>query len=400
VQRRTEVLHQAQRRQTHQDHLRGSGLIAAPPSPAPAPAADTTSPTAGADVRQRQAERRQGAEHGASSASWTGDGHTPRKGGMYGVNAPLPRAEAGSGRAGEVLPHADKQRPRASVEPDERPACRKIVTGVPRELSTSVEHPLLATTPTVAATAPVVAAGSGQLDHTGVSSNAAAAETSVPSTPTSTAGDAPRTPSAAGAQEAQSLAAGAAEVSAVVRRGGTPRSGRVAGEEGFDPHVRTGRRRPSAQEVSRASPVHPARGGGKGHHPKPAHHRWSATNASPISQRNVLTHAGIEIENGHDTPMANLQHHSSQHVSSRKIPASDTTKQGRDARQLGHHVSIVGSDLLNTSATGPPPPEPGHDAKPGRRQQRYGGHGHSIAHEMHPDGAGATNALSNTQTCA
>ena len=364
--------------------------MAAPLSPAPGPAADATSPTAGADVRQRRAERRQGAEHGAISDSWTGDGYTPRKGGLYGVNAALPRAEAGAGRAGEVLPHADQQRPRASAEPNERPTCRKIVTGVPRELSTSVEHPLLDTTPTVAATAPVVAAGSGQLGHTSAPSNATPAEPPpMLSTPTSAISDVPRTPCAAGAHEAQPLAAGDAEVSAVVRRGGTPRSGRVAGEEGFDPHVRTGRRRPSAQEVARASPVHPARGGGKGHHPSPAHHRWSATNASPISQRNVLTHVGINIDDGHDTPMANLQHHSSQHVSCRKIPAPDTNKHGRDARQLGHHVPIVGSDLLHSQATAPPPPEAGHDAKPGRRQQRHGGHGHSIAHEMHPDGAGA-----------
>ena len=134
AQRRAEVLHRAQSRQTHQDHLRGSGLLAAPPSPAPA--RESTSPTAGADVRARREERRQGGEnlHAASSATWMGDGHTPRKGGMYGTNAPTPRAEAGNGRAGEVLPHADKQRPRASAQPDERPACRKIVTGVTRDL--------------------------------------------------------------------------------------------------------------------------------------------------------------------------------------------------------------------------------------------------------------------------
>ena len=209
--------------------------------------------------------------------------------------------------------------------------------------------------------------------------------------PAGTSGDVPRTPTSAptasGAQEARPAGASIDAASAAVRRGGAPRSGRGAGEEGFEPQARSGRRRPSVQEVVGASPV---RGAGRGHHPEPGHHRWSATNASPISQRNVLTHAGINIENGNDTPTANLQHHSSQHVSSRKIPAPDTTKGGRDARGLGHHVSVVGSELLRSNATGAPKPEAGHDAKPGRRQQRYDGHGHTIAHDMHPDGAGAT----------
>lgn len=265
---------------------------------------------------------------------------------------------------------------------------------------TSWEHPLHDTTPTTAASTPVVVAGSG---HASIPpSSAVAAETGLASTARAFAwtGDVPRTPTASaptasGAQEATPAGALTDAASAVLRRGGTPRSGRGAGEEGFEPQARSGRRRPSVQEVVCASPV---RGAGKGHHPEPGHHRWSATNASPISQRNVLTHTGIDIENGHDTPIANLQHHSSQHVSSRKIPAPDTTKQGRDARGLGHHVSVVGSELLRSQATGPPKPEAGHDAKPGRRQQRYDGHGHSLAHDMYPDGAGAPSLRPHTHT--
>lgn len=365
--------------------MRGAAPVPAVASPART--LDGTDSTAGADVRQRREARRQGAEHATVAATWMGDGHTPRKGRMCGTNAPLPRADSGSGRAGEVLPHSDKQRPRASAEPNERPASRKIVTGVPLELCTSLDHPLHAMTPNAVTSTPVVVAGSGQVDHTGEGSDVIP----VPAPVTPTPADTSRITMTNSADKMLTVSAGdALGGNATLRRGGTPRSGRAAGEEGFETHHPSGRRRPTPQEMDRASPVHPKRGGGKGHHPQPAHHRWSATSASPLWHRNVLTHDGINIKDGHDTPVDRLHHHPAQHASSRMVPAPDTSKLGRDARQLGHHVPIVGSELLHREATGPPPPEAGHDAKPGRRQQRYGGHGHSIAHEMHPDGAGAS----------
>ena len=400
AQRRAEVLQQNQKSQTHQDHLRGAASVKAHFVPEPEPTAEPKEPTFGVDVRRRREARREGAEHTASSASWTGDGHTPRKGGMYGSNAALPRAEAGAGRAGEVAPHSDRQNPRAHSMSEqseffERPTCRKIVTGVPRELCTSVDHPLHDNTPTTTVTTgPHAVAGSGPPHQLNASppSKAHHTTTSVSDAPPGT----PGTPTAAtngtaAAPTGEQSAAAAAASSPVggQRRGGVPRSGRTAGEEGFEPGGSTGRRRPSVHNITAASPVHPTRGGGKGHHPNPGHHRWSATNASPINVRNVLTATGINIEDGCDTPVANLQHHPPQEAGSRKIPQPDPSKNQRDARQLGHHVTVVGSELLNSEATGKVCAEPGHDAKPGRRQQRLGGHGHALAHEMHPDGAGA-----------